>query len=76
VTVTTYNGNGFVTIYPAGTPNFDPNSSPSTLNFSPAWAWANAFTVLLGTGANAGKFSIYVGGNPTHVIVDIVAYLI
>ncbi len=75
VTVTGYTQNGFVALFPAGA-SFDPNSSPSTLNFSPAWAWANAFTVLLGTGANAGKFSIYVGGNSTHVVVDVVAYLI
>jgi hypothetical protein len=76
VAVTGYQGNGFVAVFPAGTSNYDPNSSPSTMNFSPAWAWANAFTVLLGTGANAGMFSIHVGGNSTHVVVDIVAYLI
>jgi len=76
VTVTIYPGNGFVAVFPAGA-LFDPNTSPSTLNFSSAdWALANAFTVLLGTGANAGKFSIYVGGNSTQVIVDVVAYLI
>jgi hypothetical protein len=75
VTVTSYQGNGFVAVFPAGAA-FDPNTSPSTLNFSTAWAWANAFTVLLGTGANAGKFSIYVGGQSTHVIVDVVGYLI
>ncbi len=76
VTVTGYSANGFIAVFPAGSPPFNPNSDPSTLNFSPAWAWANAFTVLLGTGANAGKFSIYVGGNSTHVVVDVVAYLI
>src|SRR2546423_4613273 len=76
VTVTGYAGNGFVAVFPAGSPPFNPNADPSTLNFSPAWAWANAFTVLLGSGANAGKFSIYVGGNSTHVVVDVVGYLI
>jgi hypothetical protein len=75
VAVTGYQGNGFVAVFPAGA-SFDPSSSPSTMNFSTAWAWANAFTVLLGTGANAGKFSIYIGGTSTHVVVDIVAYLI
>jgi hypothetical protein len=75
VTVTSYQGNGFVAVFPAGAA-FDPNTSPSTLNFSTAWAWANAFTVLLGTGANLGRFSIYVGGTSTHLIVDVVAYLI
>jgi hypothetical protein len=75
VAVTGYQGNGFVAVFPAGA-SFDPSSSPSTMNFSTAWAWANAFTVLLGTGANAGKFSIYIGGTSTHVIVDVVAYLI
>ena len=76
MTVTGYSGNGFVAVFPAGSPPFNPNADPSTLNFSPAWAWANAFTVLLGSGANAGKFSIYVGGNSTHVVVDVVGYLI
>ena len=77
MTVTGYSGNGFVAVFPAGSPTFNPNADPSTLNFSPSeWALANAFTVLLGTGANAGKFSVYVGGNSTHVIVDVVAYLI
>jgi hypothetical protein len=76
VTVTGYTANGFLAVFPAGI-LFDPSTSPSTLNFSNAdWALANAFTVLLGTGSNAGKFSIYVGGNSTHVVVDIVAYLI
>ncbi|MDQ6885534.1 MAG: bZIP transcription factor [Candidatus Dormibacteraeota bacterium] len=76
VTVTSYPGNGFIAVFPGGVV-YDPNTSPSTLNFSSSeWALANAFTVLLGTGANAGKFSIYVGGNSTHVIVDIVAYLV
>jgi hypothetical protein len=75
VTVTGYTANGFLAVFPGGI-LYDPSTSPSTLNFSNAWALANAFTVLLGTGANAGKFSIYVGGNPTHVVVDVVAYLI
>ncbi|MDQ6885649.1 MAG: bZIP transcription factor [Candidatus Dormibacteraeota bacterium] len=76
VTVTGYPANGFIAVFPGGVV-YDPNTSPSTLNFSSSeWALANAFTVLLGTGANAGKFSIYVGGNSTHVIVDIVAYLV
>jgi len=75
VAVTGYQGNGWVAVFPAGA-SFDPRSSPSTMNFSTAWAWANAFTVLLGTGANAGRFSIYIGGTSTHVVVDVVAYLI
>ena len=75
VTVTGYSANGFIAVFPGGVV-YDPATSPSTLNFSPAWAWANAFTVLLGTGANAGKFSIYVGATSTHVIIDVVAYLV
>ena len=51
------------------------NTSPSTMNYSTNWAWANAFTVGFGVGANAGKISIYVGSIATHVIVDVVAYI-
>jgi hypothetical protein len=76
VTVTGYTGQGFLAVIPAGA-NYDPNTSPSTMNYSTNWAWANAFTVGFGTGitGNAGKISVYVGGIPTHVIVDVVAYI-
>jgi hypothetical protein len=76
VTVTGYTGDGFLAVIPAGA-NYDPNTSPSTMNYSTNWAWANAFTVGFGTGTtgNAGKISVYVGGIATHVIVDVVAYI-
>ncbi len=74
VTVTGYTGQGFLAVFPAGAA-YDPNTSPSTMNYSTNWAWANAFTVGFGVGANAGKISIYTGSIPTHVIVDVVAYL-
>jgi hypothetical protein len=53
VTVTSYTGNGFLAVFPAGA-SYNPASSPSTMNYSTNWAWANAFTVGFGTGANAG----------------------
>ena len=75
ITVTGYTGNGFLAIYPAGA-SYNPSSSPSTMNYSTNWAWANAFTVGFGTGAtNGGKISVYVGSIATHVIIDAVAYL-
>ncbi len=74
VTVTGYTGQGFLAILPAGA-SHDPNTSPSSMNYSTNWAWANAFTVGFGVGTNAGKITIYVGQIPTHVIVDVVAYL-
>jgi hypothetical protein len=74
VTVTGYTGNGFLAVYPAGG-SFNPASSPSTMNYSTNWAWANGFTVGFGVGTNAGKISIYTGWIATHVIVDVVAYI-
>ncbi|MDQ6712364.1 MAG: hypothetical protein M3Z28_04125 [Candidatus Dormibacteraeota bacterium] len=74
VTVTGFTGQGFLAVIPAGAA-YDPNTSPSTMNYNTNWAWANAFTVGFGVGANAGKISIYVGSTPTHVIVDVVAYI-
>jgi hypothetical protein len=74
VTVTSFTGQGFCAVIPAGA-TYDPNTSPSTMNYTTSWAWANAFTVGFGVGANAGKISIYVGSIATHVIVDVVAYI-
>jgi hypothetical protein len=76
VTATGFSGNGYLAVFPAGTA-YDPSTSPSTMNYSDsAWAWANAFTSLLGTGANAGKISVRIGLISTHLVMDIVAYLI
>jgi len=74
VTVTGFTGQGFLAVFPAGAA-FNPNTSPSTMNYSTNWAWANAFTVGFGVGSNAGKISIYTGFIATHVIVDVVAYI-
>jgi hypothetical protein len=74
VTVTSYSGNGFLAVYPTGA-NYNPATSPSNMNYTTAWAWANAFTVGFGVGANAGKITIYTGLIATHVIVDVMAYL-
>lgn len=74
VTVTGFTGQGFLAVFPAGA-SYSAATSPSTMNYTTSWAWANAFTVGFGTGANAGKISIYVGQIVTHVIMDVVAYL-
>ena len=74
MTVTGFTGQGFLAVFPAGAA-FNPNTSPSTMNYSTNWAWANAFTVGFGVGSNAGKISIYTGFIATHVIVDVVAYI-
>jgi len=74
VTVTGFTGQGFLAVFPAGAA-FNPNSSPSTMNYTTSWAWANAFTVGFCVGASAGKISIYTGFIATHVIVDVVAYI-
>jgi len=76
VTAAGYTGAGYLTIFPAGVTN----PGTSSLNFGAGFAgsgWGNGFTVGLGTGANAGKVSIYVSNNgiSTHVIMDITAYL-
>ncbi len=77
LTAAAYSTQGYLAIFPTGFA-YTPNVSPSSLNFGPpTYAWANSFIVGLGTGANAGKFSIYVftNGGPLQVIVDIVGYI-
>ena len=76
LTVVGFSGAGFVAIFPGGIAW----PSNSSINFGGEFAnsgWANAFTVGMGTGANAGKVSIYVSANGihTHVILDVTAYL-
>lgn len=64
---------GYLTIFPAGASR-PPTSS---LNFSTgAYAWANSVNAGFGTGANAGKVSIFasVGGGSVQVLLDIVGY--
>jgi hypothetical protein len=64
---------GWVTAYPAGTPY------PGTASIN--WSFVgqtlnNATTVGLGTGAgNQGKITLY-ASSPTHVIVDVSAYIL
>jgi hypothetical protein len=78
LTAVGWNLSGFLTIFPAGVA-YNPNSDPSSVNFSgTAYAWANSFVVALGTGANAGKVSVYVGtfgSGSSNFIVDITAYV-
>jgi hypothetical protein len=73
LTVAGYSGAGYVTIFPAGSPQ----PVVSSLDFAPGVpALANGFTVGFGTGLNAGKISIFVSNNvPTHVVVDLFAYI-
>lgn len=64
---------GFVTMFPGG------SSVPSTatINFGPqVYAWANAFSVAVGTGGHAGKVSVFVSDNvPVDVAIDITGYV-
>ncbi len=78
ITAVAYTSGGFLTMFPAGVTR--PNAS--SLNFSQAgivFAWGNHFTVGFGTGANAGKVSIYIGLNTVpdtvHVVVDVFALI-
>jgi len=78
ITAVGWNFSGFLTIFPAGV-SYNPNTDPSSMNFSgTAYAWANSFTVGLGTGVNAGKVSVYIGvfsSGSTNFIIDITAYV-
>ena len=49
----------------------------SSLNFGGTqYAFSNAITVGFGTGVNAGKIAVYISNNvPTHIVVDVFAYI-
>jgi hypothetical protein len=73
----TLNGNGFLTLFPAGTPN----PATSSLNAGGgAFATSNGVTVTLGTGGNAGQLSFsWQGGGgplPCQVFLDVTAYIL
>lgn len=76
LTVASYTGAGYIAIFPAGIP-WPGNAS---LNFGGEFAssgWGNFFVVGFGTGANAGKVSLYLSNNgiTCHAILDVLAYL-
>ncbi len=71
------NGDGFLTLFPAGTTN------PGTASLNAggdAYATSNGVTVAFGTGADAGKlsFSWQGGGSPQpcQVYLDVTAYIL
>jgi len=68
-------GDGFLTVFPAGAPNV-PNTS--NVRGDTSHAIASGLTVALGTGANAGQVSLYVGGTTkaAHALLDVAAYII
>jgi len=73
----TLNGAGFLTLFPAGTPN--PHTSSLNAGGA-AFATSNGVTVALGTGGNAGQlsFSWQGGGSPLpcQVFLDVTAYIL
>jgi hypothetical protein len=73
-TKSTLGGVGYLTIFPGGT------RRPATwsVNGDTSHAIASGVTVRLGTGANAGKVSLVVGGTKTatHAVLDVAAYII
>ena len=76
LTVVGYTGAGYISIFPGGTAW----PGTSSLNFGPPFAtsgWANFFVVGFGSGADKGKFSLYVSANgiSTHAVVDVLGYL-
>lgn len=69
----TYN-NGYIKIFPAGVAV----PGTSAINFNAGQTVANFFFLGLGTGANAGKFTVRPGGagsGSVHVVVDVTAYV-
>jgi hypothetical protein len=73
----TLNGDGYLTLFPAGT------TSPDTASINAggdAFATSNGVTVAFGTGVDAGKlsFSWQGGGSPQpcQVFLDVTAYIL
>jgi len=76
LTVVDYTGAGYIAIFPGGLA-WPGNSS---VNFGPPFAasgWANFFVVGFGSGADAGKISLYLSSNgiKSHAVVDVLGYL-
>ena len=67
VTVTQPTGDGYLTVYPTGSPQ--PNAS--NLNFTPGKTVPNLVVVKLGTN---GRVSVFNSTGSTHVIFDVAGY--
>jgi hypothetical protein len=79
LTITSFTGTGWAIIAPTGA-GTNPAADPSSINWAPGMvpAIANSFFVGLGTGANAGKFTVFVHvatGSSVNYIVDITGYV-
>lgn len=64
---------GYLTLFPTGLP-----SLPSVANLiylAGMGYLSNFFICGLGTGTNAGKLSVYIGGNSADVVIDIFGYI-
>jgi hypothetical protein len=73
VTVTATTGNGFLAVYPPGTPW----PGTSTLNWSAGQTVANGVQVGVGLGGNLGTTGVWLrfgGMGLAHVIVDLLGY--
>lgn len=70
VTVTGPTAGGYVSVYPAGgsVPNV------SNLNFAAGQTVANAAVVGVGSGAGAGRVTVFNPAGNTHVVVDVVGW--
>lgn len=69
ITVTEPSTAGFVTVHPAGIPR----PVVSNINFLPGDTVANMSTLALGEG---GALEVFNSSGQTHVIIDVVAYLV
>src|SRR5690606_13111335 len=58
---------GFLTVYPSGTPR----PTASNLNYTAGQVVPNAALVKVGTG---GRLRLYASGGCPHVVVDVVGY--
>lgn len=76
LTITSPSAGGYATIYPAGVAE----PATSSINFAAGQTVANFFCVGLGTGVQAGKFTVIArksggSGGSLQVIVDVTAYI-
>lgn len=74
-----FSGQGYFAVFPGGTPF----ANTSTVNWPAGAAFAsagvaNGFTAPLGSGASAGKVSVYVSNNriTAHLVVDVSGYVL
>ena len=64
-------GGGLLKVLPGGTSG---TIGTSTVNYNAGVTTANSFNVTLGTGANAGKVTIYCGSSDCDFAFDVVGY--